>query len=135
MNRKWFDIAYAMISLVLLLTFGFVVAKAQQRQTHTTFPVFIPVLINEQPAGDGTQSQAISQQISPGPVISLPSTAHYVSRSSWMDLSTSRTTAYAANLAGALLLAKIPLLNTRSAIPATTRAQPDTRKTMCHTSA
>ncbi len=51
MNRKWFDIAYAMVCLVILLSYGIIVAKAQQRQTQATFPIFIPLMINEQSAG------------------------------------------------------------------------------------
>ena len=62
MNKKLFDIAYALISLVLLLSFGSAVAKAQEAQTHSSQSVFIPIVENNPHYGHQITGQVVNQQ-------------------------------------------------------------------------
>jgi hypothetical protein len=62
MNKKLFDIVYALISLVLLLSFGNAVAKAQEGQTEGSQSVFIPIVVNNPHYGHLITGRVVNQQ-------------------------------------------------------------------------
>ena len=65
MYKKLIDIAYAMLSLILLLGFGNAVAHAQQNQIQTSFPVYIPVVFKAVPPTYSIQGKVVDQQNTP----------------------------------------------------------------------
>jgi hypothetical protein len=62
MNKKLFDIAYALISLVLLLSFGSAIAKAQEAQTLGTPSIFLPIVMDNPNEGHLITGRVINQQ-------------------------------------------------------------------------
>jgi hypothetical protein len=62
MSKKFFDIVYALISLVLLLSFGSAVAKAQEEQTQNGQTVFIPLVMNDPYTGHLITGRVVNQQ-------------------------------------------------------------------------
>jgi hypothetical protein len=62
MNKKLFDIAYALISLVLLLSFGSAIAKAQEAQTIGTQSIFLPIVMDNPNEGHLITGRVINQQ-------------------------------------------------------------------------
>ncbi len=61
MKKRMFDIAYALVSLSLLLAFGYAVAHAQQGEVQTTFVQFIPAVYRAQPTYS-IQGKVVNQQ-------------------------------------------------------------------------
>jgi hypothetical protein len=62
MNKRLFDFGYAFISMILLLTFGIVVARAQDGQTQAGQSVFIPIVVNNPHSGHLITGRVVSQQ-------------------------------------------------------------------------
>jgi hypothetical protein len=62
MFRKIYEIAYALISLILLLAFGFAVAHAQQGQIQSTVQVFIPAVYKAPAPRYSIQGKVVNQQ-------------------------------------------------------------------------
>jgi hypothetical protein len=71
MNKKLFETGYAFVSLILLLAFGFVVAKAQEGQTQAGQPVFIPFVYNGPVAGHTIAGRVLSPQNVPIPGVTI----------------------------------------------------------------
>ncbi len=71
MSKKLFDMGYALVSLILLLAFGFVVAKAQEGQTQAGQTVFIPVVNNYQTSGHTIAGRVVNPQNVPIPGVTI----------------------------------------------------------------
>jgi hypothetical protein len=65
MNKKLFDLVYALISLVLLLSFGNAVAKAQEGQTQSSPSIFLPIVSNNPRYGHKITGRVVNQQNAP----------------------------------------------------------------------
>lgn len=66
MKRTIFDVAYALVSLVLLLAYGVAVAKAQNAHSRLSIPIFLPASAHESPTRQPMQegmhrNQSITQ--------------------------------------------------------------------------
>ncbi len=62
MFKKFFEIANAIFCLFLLLAFGIVVARAQQNQTQTSFPVYLPAAFNQLPVFYNIEGRVVNSQ-------------------------------------------------------------------------
>lgn len=70
MYKKYFDIAYAGVSLFFLFTFGIVVAQAQEKQIQCCSPIYFPVIINSQ-NGFTIEGSVVNPQGSPIPGVTI----------------------------------------------------------------
>ena len=87
MNKKLFDLVYALISLVLLLSFGNAVAKAQERQTQASQTVFIPIVSNNPHYGHQIIGRVLNQQNAPMAGVTIRTDKGQVWTSMSFDLS------------------------------------------------
>ena len=71
MSKKLFDTGYALVSLIALLAFGIVVARAQEGQTQAGHTIFIPVVSNNSTAGHTIAGQVVSPQNVPIPGVTI----------------------------------------------------------------
>jgi hypothetical protein len=62
MYKKLFETGYALLSLILLLAFGFMVARAQQGQTQSGQTIFIPIIYNNPTAGHIITGRVVNPQ-------------------------------------------------------------------------
>lgn len=65
MNKKIFDLIFALISLVLLLSYGNAVVKAQEDQTQSSQSVFVPIVSNNPHDWHKITGRVVNQQNEP----------------------------------------------------------------------
>jgi len=71
MGKKLIDIGYAILNLILILAFGFMVARAKEHQTRSGQTVFIPIVYSNPTASQPITGRVVNPQYVPIPVVTI----------------------------------------------------------------